>query len=213
MADEATSKAAEDLAEFVPPWLEKYLQNLNSGERERFLREYSEGVRELLKQLEASPMNQIPDGKERGKFSARIPGTNTFVNLKSTLITAVKYGGPLLLATALAAPLVGLLGITVGAPLTIATVGSAGAALYGAFAKLNPIEMDTYLAVGAAIERNKNRVLENSGASVKQVLESFGIDEQLSEPDSPEAVLKSLVEKKVLSYDASSGVSQYYLAF
>jgi hypothetical protein len=203
----------DELTEFIPPWLQKYLQELGGDERDRFLVAYRAGIRELLQRLEASPMNQVADGTERGKYSARIPGTNKFVNLRSSLWTAVKYGGPLLLASAIAAPLVGLLGITVGAKVTLTTVGSAGAALYDAFASLNPIEMDTYLAVGAAIERNKNKILENSGADLAQILQSFKLDKQLSKPHDTEAMLKNLVDKKVLSLDATTGVPQYFLAF
>jgi hypothetical protein len=204
---------ADDLKEFIPPWLQKYLEGLSSDERDRFLLAYHSGMRELLELLAASPMNQGADGTERGKSSARIPGTNKFVNLKSSLWTAAKYGGPLLLASTIAAPLFGLLGITVAAQVTLTTIGSASAALYDAFASLNPIEMDTYLAVAAAIERNKNKVLENTGASLPQILQSFKLDKQLSKPHDPEAMLKNLVDKKVLAHDASTGVSQYFLAF
>ena len=207
-----TSKS-DDLNEFIPPWLQKYLQGLSNDEREHFLVEYRAGLRELLRRLEDSPMNRWTDATERGKFSARIPGTNKFVNLNSALWTAAKYGGPLLLATAFFAPLVGVLGITVGAKMTLTTVGSAGAALYQAFASLNPIEMDTYVAVAAAIERNKNKVLENTGASLEQILRSFKLDKHLSKPHDPEAMLKNLVDKKVLAHDATSGVEQYFLAF
>jgi len=203
----------DEFDEFIPPWLQKYLETLSDQERERFLLEYRAGIQTLLEQLDASPMNQVADGTERGKFSARIPGTNKFINLRSSLKTVVIYGGPLVLATAIAAPLVGVLGITVGAKVTFSTVASASGALYNAFASLAPMEMDTYLAVAAAIERNKNRILENSGASVAQVMESFKRDKQLLRPDDPEAMLKSLVEKKVLTFDTASGVPQYFLAF
>jgi hypothetical protein len=206
-------KLDDELAVPFPRWLQTYLQGLGSDDRDQFLVAYRTGIREILERLEASPLNQVRDGTERGHFSVRIPGTNKFINLKSSLWTFVKYGGPLLLTTALAAPLVGLLGITVGAPVTISTIGSAVAALYNAFASLNLIEMDTYLAVAAAIERNKNQTLTNTGVSLPQILKSFKLDKQLSKPHDPEAMLKNLVDKKVLTYDAATGVAQYFLAF
>jgi hypothetical protein len=208
-----TTPGDDDLKPFIPPWLRAYLDKLSEEQRQKFLTEYAGAIRSLIQRLAASPVNEGPDDLQRGKFSARIPGTNKFLNLKSSLWTALKYGAPLALAASLAPPLLAVLGIAVGSHVTLATVAGAGKALYDAFASLNPMEMDTYSAVAAAIERNKNKTLENSGASLPQIMESFQLDKQLLRPQDPEAMLKNLVDKKVLTQDASSGVSQYFLAF
>ena len=118
-----------------------------------------------------------------------------------------------MLASTIAAPLLAAVGVTLAGTVSLGTAGSAVAALYGTFARLNSVEMDTYLAVAAAIERNKMRILGNSGASVAQVMQSFERDKELMRPDDPAAVLKDLVDKKVLTQDASTGLSQYFLAF
>jgi hypothetical protein len=202
-----------NIHDFVPPWLEKDLEKLDDGARKQFLARYESTIQELVEKLESSPLNHGDDGTERGKLSARIPGTTKFFNLKSGLWTLVKCGGPLLLAGTIAAPLLAAVGVTLGGTVTLLTAGSAVAALYDAFASLNPVEMDIYLAVVAAIERNKTTILVNRGASVEQVVESFRRDKQLMRPDDPGAVLKQLVEKKVLTYDASTGLPEYFLAF
>lgn len=203
-----------ELNDFLPDWLQKHLETLPSTEREQFLAEYRTGIQDLLNKLESLPLNQVPDGTERGQFSARIPGTNIFIHLKSSLWTAAKYGGPLLLASSLAAPLVGALGITVAAPKIISTVGSAVAALYQAFAKLKAIEMDTYLAVAATIERNENQRFKPHGASLPQILATFKREKKnLEKPNDLEAMLNSLVEKKVLTRKVDTGTERYYLAF
>ncbi len=201
------------LDEFIPPWFEKDLAHLHDAARKQFLTEYESAIEQLAAKLEALPMNQVSDGTERGKSSVRIAGTNKFINLKSTLWTVVKYGGPVVLASTIAAPLLAAVGITVAGTVSLGTAGSAVAALFGTVANLNSVEMDTYLAVAAAIERNKMRILSNSGASVAQVMESFGREKELLRPDDPQAVLKDLVEKKVLTQDASTGLSEYFLAF
>jgi hypothetical protein len=202
-----------DIHDFIPPWIEKDLEKLDEGARKQFLARYEAAIQELAEKLESSPLNQGGDGTERGKLSARIPGTSKFFNLKSGLWTLVKYGGPLVLAGTIAAPLLAAVGVTVGGTVTLSTAGSAIAAVYDAFASLNPVEMDVYLAVAAAIERNKTTILVNRGATVEQVMKSFERDKQLMRPDDPSAVLKQLVEKKVLTYDASTGAAEYFLAF
>jgi hypothetical protein len=202
-----------DIHEFMPLWFEEDLKHLDETARKQFLSEYESAIQELAEKLESSRLNQGADGTERGTLSVRIPGTTKFVNLKSTLWTLVKYGGPVVLASTVAAPLLAAVGVTVAGTISLSTAGSAVAALFGTFANLNSVEMDTYLAVAAAIERNKMRILGNSGASVAQVMESFQLDKNLMRPDDPQAVLKDLVEKKVLTQDASTGLSQYFLAF
>jgi hypothetical protein len=202
-----------DLNEFMPPWFQEDLKHLDENSRKRFLAEYEAAIEQLAAKLESLPINKVSDGTERGKSSVRIPGSNKFINLKSTLWTLVKYGGPLVLASTIAAPLLAAVGITLAGTVSLGTAGSAVAALYGTFASLNSVEMDTYLAVAAAIERNKMRILGNSGASLAQVMQSFERDKELMRPDDPEAVLKDLVDKKVLTQDASTGLSQYFLAF
>lgn len=202
-----------DIHEFMPPWLEKDLERLDECGQKKFLADYESALQELGEKLQSSPLNQSDDGTERGKLSVRIPGTTALFNLKSGLWTLVKYAGPLVLAGTIAAPLLAAVGVTVGGTVSLSTAGSAVAALYGAFARLNPVEMDTYLAVAAAIERNKTTILINRGASLEQVVESFRRDRQLMRPDDPAAVLKELVEKKVLSYDASTGLAEYFLTF
>jgi len=203
-----------DIHDFIPAWLEKDLEEkLDEGARKQFLARYEFAMQELAQKLESSPVNQGDDGTGRGKLSARIPGTSKLFNLKSGLWTLVKYGGPLVLAATIAAPLLAAVGLTVGGPVTLSTAASAAAALYEAFASLNSVEMDVYLAVAAAIDHNKTTILINRGATVEQVMESFRRDKQLMPPHDPEAVLKQLVEKKVLSYDASTGAPEYFLAF
>jgi hypothetical protein len=203
------------LSDFLPSWLQDYLRNLPSSERERFLAEFDAGVQELLKSLAILPLNQVPDGTERGKLSLRIPGTTrTFINLKLSLWAFAKYGGPLLLASSLAAPLVGSLGIAIAAPQILSTIGSAAAALYQAVAKLNAIEMDTYLAVAAAIDRNNNQGVKPASASLEQILKSFRLDKKnLEKPHDLAAMLSGLVAKHVLVNDVSTGTDRYSLAF
>lgn len=204
----------QEYDDFLPDWLQNQLDTLPSTEREQFLAEYRNGIQDLLKKLGSLPLNQVPDGTERGQFSARIPGTKAFINLKSSLWTLAKYGGPLLLASSLAAPLVGALGITVAAPKIISAVGSAFAALYQAAEKLEAIEMDTYLAVAATIERNENQRFKPHGASLPQILATFEREKKnLEKPNDLEAMLGSLVEKKVLNRKVDTGTERYYLAF
>jgi len=201
--------------DFLPPWLQNYLESLPSTERERFLAEFDSGVQNLLKSLESLPLNRTSDGTERGQCSVMLPGTTIHINLKTSLWTLAKYGGPLLLASSLAAPLVAALGITLASPHILSTVGSAIAALYQAVAKLNATEMDTYLAVAATIEHNKNQRFEPVGASLPQILDSFDRDKKnLAQPINLKAMLNSLVEdKKVLIRKANTGLERYYLAF
>ncbi len=202
------------LDDFLPTWLQGYLENLPTLERERFLAEYDAGIQDLLKQLEEVPLNKVQDGTERGNYSVKIPGTNIFINLKSSLWTLAKYGGPLLLASSLAGPLLGPLGITFATPKILSTVGSAVAALYQAVTELNATEMDTYLAVAATIEHNKIQRFDPAGASLPQILDSFDRNKHsLTQPRDLKAMLSSLVEKKVLARNVETGTERFYLAF
>jgi hypothetical protein len=204
----------DELEQFIPLWLRNYLSTLGKAERDRFLSQYREAVLQMLEQLEKLPMNQLHDGTERGKFSTRIPGTNSFVNLKEAVWTTAKYGGPLLLASAFAAPLLAVAGITVAAAhITLGTGASAGFALYEAFSRLNEDELDVYKAVAAAIERNKNRVLENEGADFKQVEHSYTLDKDLVPPLDLPAMLEQLEKKKVIESKVIGTVKQYFLSF
>src|SRR6185312_5150095 len=138
-----------DLQDFLPPWLEQYLEKMDAQQRAQFLLQYGDAVQQMLSKLEGLPFNQVQDGSGRGTFNVRIPGSdNKFVNLKELIMATAKYGGPLLLASAFAAPLLALVGIKVAAAhLTLSTGSSAGFALFEAFSRLNEDEMEVYQAV------------------------------------------------------------------
>ena len=206
MADDA-------FEQFIPSWLKNYLGKLSEKDREEFLTKYRESVKQMFEQLEKLPLNKLQDGTERGKFSARIPGTNNFVNVKEVVWTTAKYGGPLLLASAIAAPLLAVVGITVSAHLTLTTGASAGLALYESFSRLNQDELEVYQAVAAAIERNKNRVLENEGADIKQIEHSYTLNRDLVPPRDLPAMLEQLEKKKVIESKVIGTVKQYFLSF
>ena len=203
-----------NLDDFLPNWLkdDPDLAKLDANQRKQFLAQYESAIRELLEKFDSSRLNQTAGGT-RGRLSVRIPGTNSFFNLTSGLWTLAKYGGPVVLAATVAAPLLAAIGISVAGTVTLSTAGSAVAALYNAFANLNSLEMDTYLAVVAAIDRHKMKILTNRGATLDQVMESFDREEDLMRPQDVNAVLKGLVDKKVLKHDPSTGVSEYFLAF
>jgi hypothetical protein len=205
---------SDELHKFIPPWLKSYLDRLGEADRKKFLQDYEAALEGTLHKLSELPANQFDDGTERGKFSVRIAGTKTFVNLKSAIWTSAKYAGPLVLASVFAPPLLGVLGISVAsAHVTVGGGASAGYALYQAFSRLDDFEMDTYKAVAAAIERNKNRVLENEGATEAQIMKSFGNDPDLMPPSNPRATLDQLEKKKVIEKKVIGGVEQYFLAF
>jgi hypothetical protein len=163
-----------DINQFISPWLQEDLKKLDSNARKEFLVQYESAIQELLEKFEKSPMNQGATGQR--KCSVRIGGTK-FLNVKSTLLTLVNYGVPLVLAGTIAAPLLAAVGITVAGTVSLTTAGSAVAASYGTCASLNSVEMDTYLAVAAAIEQKKMTLLVNSGATVN--VDSFKRDKQL----------------------------------
>jgi hypothetical protein len=94
--------------------------------------------------------------------------------------------------------------------LTAAGGASAAALLYKTFAKLQPMELDSYQAVAAAIERNKNRVLANSGASLEEVRESFRLNGDLLPPKSLGAMLDQLVNKGVLEKRCSEALNSSF---
>ena len=204
----------DELQQFIPSWLQSYLAGLSEADRKKFIQNYESALEEMLLKLSELPANRFADGTEQGKFSVHIPGTNKFVNLKSAIWTSAKYAGPLVLAGVLAPPLLGVLGISAAsAHLTVGGGASAGYALYQAFSQVDDFEMDTYRAVAAAIERNKNRILENEGASEAQVRESFGLDRDLMPPSNLPATLEQLEKKKVIEKKVVGGVEQYFLAF
>ncbi len=201
--------------EFIPSWLEGELKKLDPADRKQFLTEYEEAVRDGLQRLENAPVNRYRDGTEEGHFSLRLGSTDYFLNVKKAVWTAAKYAGPVILVASLSPALLAHLGLTAASMphVTAGTTGSAAAALYGAFSKLDPAELDTYAAVAAAIQRNKNRVLANSGASLEDVKESFKKDSSLFPVADPHAILEQLVSKLVLEKKALGGVEQYFLAF
>jgi hypothetical protein len=204
--------ADDELNEFIPLWLREYLDKLPEADRAEFLAKYRAGVEELLKRLEDLPANEF--GAKQGKFSARIPGTKSFVNLTDLVWTTAKLGGPVALATVFAPALLVHLGIVVTHPATMSTVGSSVAALYKAFASLNADEFDTYKAVAAAIERNANKQLANKGADVSEIQTSFELDEELMPPPQDlEPMLAQLEGKKVIKSKVLGGVNQYFLCF
>jgi hypothetical protein len=205
----------DEFQRFIPPWLHRYLAGFSEADRGKFLIDYESALEAMLQKLSELPSNQFADGTERGKFSVHIPGTNKFVNLKSAIWTSAKYAAPLVLAGILAPPLLGVLGISAAsAHLTVGGGASAGYALYQAFSSLDDFEMDTYDALAAAIERNKNRVLENEGASEDQIKASFGLDHDLMMPASGlPAILAQLEKKKVIERKVIGGVEQYFLSF
>jgi hypothetical protein len=201
--------------EFIPGWLEGPLKKLDPADRQQFLAEYEAAVRDGLQRLEKVPVNLHRDGTEEGHFSLRLGSSDYFLNVKKAVWTAAKYAGPLIFVAAVSPALLAYLGITAATMphVTAGATGSAGLALYGAFSKLDPAELDTYTAVAAAIERNKNRVLANSGASVGDVKESFQKDSSLFPVTDPHPVLEQLVSKLVLEKKVLGGVEQYFLAF
>jgi hypothetical protein len=198
--------------EFVPPWLESYLCGLQEAERDEFLLKYEEAFLETLQSLEELPLNAFRDGSEAGHYSIRIGKSGVFVNLRSALWTATKYAGPVAVAAIVSPALLAALGIAIP-HLTAAATASSAALLYQAFAKLQPMELDTYEAVAAAIERNRNRMLGNSGASIDEVRRSFDLNGDLFPPKDLAAMLNQLVEKKVLDRKVLGGVEQFFLAF
>ena len=214
--DSYAAKLPEDqrdhFLQFFPPWLKSYLGGLGEAERNEFLVRYDDSFHESVEILTPLPLNSFRDGSESGSYSVRIGNSDLFVNLNTAFWTTAKYVGPVILAAAVSPLLLIHLGIT--APhLTAVGGASAAALLYKAFAKLQPMELDSYQAVAAAIERNKNRVLANSGASLDEVRESFRLNGDLLPPKSLEAMLDQLVDKKVLERKVLGGVEQFFLAF
>jgi hypothetical protein len=198
--------------QFFPPWLKKYLGELGEAERNEFLVKYEDAFHQSVQSLTPLLLNSFEDGTGPGHYTIRIGDSDLFVNLNSAFWVTVKYVGPVILAAAVAPALLIHLGIT--APhLTAAGGASAAALLYKAFAKLQPMELDSYQAVAAAFERNKNRVLGNSGASVDEVRESFRLDGNLFPPQNLEAMLDQLVNKGVLEKKVLGGVEQFFPAF
>jgi hypothetical protein len=198
--------------EFIPPWLETHLGTIPEAEREKFLHDYETALVETLQLLEKLPLNQFKDGSEEGHYSIRIGKSDVFVNLKSALWTATKYAGPVAVVAIVSPALLAALGIAVP-HLTAGATASSAALLYKAFAKLQPMELDTYEAVAAAIERNRKRVLANSGAAIEDVRKSFDLNGDLLPPKDLPAMLNQLVDKKVLDRNVEGGVEQFFLAF
>jgi hypothetical protein len=198
--------------DFVPRWLETHLDGLQQAEREEFLRKYEEAFLETLQSLEKLPLNAVRDGSEPGHYSFRIGKSDVFVNLRSALWTATKYAGPVAIVAIVSPAVLAALGIAVP-HMTAGATASSAALLYQAFAKLQPMELDTYEAVAAAIERNRKRVLANSGASIEDVRKSFDLDGDLFPPKDLAPMLDQLVKKKVLERKVLGGVEQYFLAF
>jgi hypothetical protein len=206
---------SEDISEFIPDWLQTYLDNLPENERKNFLLKYEHAVHQALKQLEDIPLNIQTDGTEMGRLNVRFGHSDVFFNVKNSLWTAVKYVGPVMLAVAVSPALLAHLGITAAMMphATVASTASAVAALRGAFQKLDPAELDTYQATAAAIERNRNRVLANSGADLREVEATFNLDRDLVPPTDLKATLDQLVAKQVLKFAVIGGVGQYFLTF
>lgn len=201
--------------DFFPEWLQLYLGSLDENERKDFLAQYEEAFRESMAKLESVPVNLHRDGTEEGEFSVRVGDSDVFVNVKKAVWTTAKYAGPLILAAAISPALLVHLGITAAAlpHLSVGTTASASIALYQSFAKLSPSELDTYQAVAVAIQRNKNRILANSGASIEDVRESFRRDAELFPPQDLRPTLDQLVAKFVLEKKVIGGVEQYFIAF
>jgi hypothetical protein len=214
--DSYAAKLPEDqrdhFLQFFPPWLKSYLGEMGEAERNDFLVKYEAAFHESVDTLTPLPLNSFRDGSEAGHYSIRIGDSDLFVNLNSAFWVTAKYVGPVILAAAVAPALLVHLGIT--APhLTAAGGASAAALLYKTFAKLQPMELDSYQAVAAAFERNKNRVLGNSGASVEEVRESFRRNGDLLPPKNLEAMLDQLVNKGILEKKVLGGVEQFFPAF
>jgi uncharacterized protein YpuA (DUF1002 family) len=203
-----------DMDEFFPDWLKEQLARVDDQHRKQFLENYESAVKELLKNLESLPMNEVDDGTGRGKLQAIIPGTNISFNIRSSLWTLAVYGATLVLAGTVAAPVLATVGVTLSGTIALSSVVTAIKAVKDAFAKLNSVEMDIYNAVLAAIDRNRMKVLRSTGgATLEQVLESFKLDKELMRPDNPRAVLDDLAGKKVLTRSASGGDWLYSPAF
>ena len=214
--DSYAAKLPEDQREhflqFFPPWLKSYLGELGEAERNDFLVKYEDAFHQSVQTLTPHPLNSFKDGTGPGHYSFRIGNSDLFVNVTSAFWVTVKYVGPVILAATVAPALLVHLGIA--APhLTAAGGASAAALLYKAFAKLQPMELDTYQALAAAFERNQNRVLGNSGASVDEVRESFRLDGNLLPPKDLKAMLDQLEKKGVLEKKVLGGVEQFFPAF
>jgi hypothetical protein len=203
------------IEDFIPDWLQGYLNTLADDERKDFLSKYEDVVHQTLGQLQSVPLNKYSDGTEEGHLLVRLGKSNVFVNVKKSVWTTAKYAGPLILAVAVSPALLAYLGITAAMMphLTVGATASAIAALCGAFEKLSPSELDTYQAVAAAIQRNRNRVLGNAGADIREIRESFKLDRDLFPPNDLESMLNQLVTKQVLKKDVATGVEQIFLAF
>ena len=206
---------SHDISDFIPDWLQTYLDSLPENERKDFLPKYEHAIHQALKQLETLPLNIQSDGTEMGNLNLRIGHSDVFFNVKNSLWTALKYSGPVMLAVVVYPPLLAHLGITASMMphATVASTVSAVAALRGTFQKLDPAELDTYQAAAAAIDRNRNRVLANSGADLRDVEASFNLDRALFHPADLKATLDQLVAKQVLKFAVIGGVGQYFLTF
>ncbi len=203
------------IKDFIPLWLQHHLDSLGAEERKQFLSIYEEAVQQALVRLQDVSVNKHSDGTEEGHFSLRLGSKEYFVNVKKAVWTAAKYAGPLIMAAAISPALLAHFGLTAAMMphISLGTAGSAVTALYGAFSKLSPSELDTYEAVAAAIERNKNQVLANSGADFRDVQESFRRHRNLFPPTDLHPMLEQLVSKLVLEKKVVGGIEQYFLAF
>jgi hypothetical protein len=203
-----------ELDDFIPTWLQVYLNTLGDSKRKDFLSKYEQAIHQTLDQLQNVPVNSVNDGAESGHLSVRLGKSNVFVNVKKSVWTALKYAGPLTLAAAVSPAVLAYLGITAAMVphVTVGATASTIAALCGAFKKLSPSELDTYQAVAEAIERNRMRMLGNLGADFEDVKKSFALDRDLFPPKDLKAMLDQLVTKEVLKKEVLN-VEQYFLVF
>src|SRR5205814_10003187 len=67
------SMNADELQQFIPPWLQSYLAGRTEADRKKFLQDYEAAIEETLQKLSELPANQFAYGTERGKFSVHIP--------------------------------------------------------------------------------------------------------------------------------------------
>ncbi|HEX4497259.1 MAG TPA: hypothetical protein VIE43_16420 [Thermoanaerobaculia bacterium] len=203
-----------DPSDFVPPWLSEYIESLPSSERDDFRVRYEAATKELVEVLAESDFNKQMDGREiDGEYSV-VLSNGLSINIKKSLLALAVNAGPLLLLSTFVTGALAPLGIVFSHPSVFGSLVALFTALSKAVHKLSMIEMGTYLAVAAAIKRNKDQRFDPVGANFQEILDSFDRDKMnLEKPNDLKAVLDGLVGKDVLARKADTGIERYYLAF
>jgi hypothetical protein len=182
------------------------LARLDTEARAAAERDYLQAIREALKQLEQHPANAGDGGIEPGELHVKVPGTERyFFSIKQALLSLTVSVVPAAAVTLLVPPLVVLK--------LVPSVVSAGKAVWDAAAALkSETDLDVYVAVVAALERNKLRTLGGAGATLDDIKESFRRQAK-DPPGNLTDKLTDLCKRAVLKKDTSSTVTEYYKGF